>query len=236
MKPIIETAKLDGLSNADSSALYYAGISTVADLWTAIGDDFDAGVDALALRCRTIGRERLIAILASTTGFQGISPEEAERLFHHGIKNADDLWSTIGSDHQKGIANVADLTGLSQERLIELLTIRGVEEAAVEPGAWLERRWLDLVLVTSAIVFVLLGLRAAGLLARSGFPLGLHETVIAQTDIAEGKVIEPGDVTVAWWSRVPGAVTNPDSVLGHKMLVPVAQGHVIVTEFVHNAP
>lgn len=172
-------------------------------------------------------------ILARRTGFEGLPPNDREKLSALGFEGADDLWARIGSDFYGGIDKLANDNHIARSDLINSLIALSQYEPKLEQESWVERRWLDAVLVVGAVLLIGLGLRAFGVFADSlGLPLGLRETVVARSDLAAGAIIAFEAVALSWSASYPGAVTSISEVVGHRALKAIKKGEVILRESV----
>lgn len=84
-----------------------------------------------------------------------VTSKEARQLRTNGINHIDDLWSKIGADFDSGLNELVNNTGVGHERLMALLSARGVSEAEKKETSWLVRYWLEALLVlVSAVLLV----------------------------------------------------------------------------------
>jgi hypothetical protein len=84
-----------GLSSDETQRLKGQGIETCDELWSRLKGNFAETVKQLSTATK-IGRARLIEILRDSGGFGGITLEEAEKLFQHGIKTIESLKKRAG--------------------------------------------------------------------------------------------------------------------------------------------
>jgi flagella basal body P-ring formation protein FlgA len=172
-------------------------------------------------------------ILAKRTGLEGLPLPEREKLSALQVKSADDLWARIGKDFYGGIDKVAKDTNIEPKDLIDILVVLGQREPKLEQGSWVERRWLDAVLLAGLVVLVGLGLRAFGVFAHYlNVPLGLREIVVARSDVSAGAIIAPEAVALSWSTYHPGAAVGTSQVVGHRALKAIQKGDIILREFV----
>ena len=77
-----------------------------------------------------------------------ISPEEAEKLWTVGIETVNDLWVKIGLNLHKGVDQLAQETGISVPRLVDLLTAQALWEIEKRETPWYRRAAPGLVVIT----------------------------------------------------------------------------------------
>lgn len=242
-----KSAKLKNISSVERQKLYRADMRKSDDIWLRIGNDFAGGISRIADETG-IERRRLVEILAQNAAFERLLPEEADKLFAKGIRNVQHLWAQIGKDKDfdEGINALATSTGVDRGRLLTFITDQADKEADVEESPWLKGRWLDTVLecpwlkrhwldsVLGVFLFLLiiLFLRALGIFALVGLPLGLHATVVARSNIASGEIITPDTIAVSWSGYHAGTAVKTDQIIGHKAKRDIRKGELILREFV----
>jgi hypothetical protein len=95
---------------------------------------------------------------------EGVTSQEPSALRARGIQTIDDLWARIGEDTDLGIVECAQQTGISQDRLIDLLAAQSRHEAQQADLSWLRRHWIEVILVAIPVIVIVLALRALGVL------------------------------------------------------------------------
>lgn len=219
----------------DAARLRRKGIETDDALWSAAGEDFDRGLEALANRTR-VPRDRLIEILADGAVRE---PELGVSRWRRWIaRHALDL-SVIG-----GLALLLALFLRGEGRFSSLPAPWGVrqqvpvlvygldKEEPLHPGeiaeVWLNPRHNQLT-----DRGCLKDLRAARALEAGSillYPDVQREQVVALRDLPQGAAV-PADAVARRWSLYePGALLETGRMAGHRLLRSIRKNEVVGEE------
>jgi len=85
---------------------------------------------------------------------KGITSFEAEKLQLAGIKTIEELWLRIAMERDGELRPLTDQTGISEDRLIELLADESLRDTRPFVSWWLREHWLDLMLLLALVALV----------------------------------------------------------------------------------
>lgn len=147
--------------------------------------------------------------MTDITKIPGVSEAEVTSLWKQGIKNTDDFWLKVGQDYDANLQVLANTTGISKDRLADILAESLVYQQASGETNWLKRHRVQVLGLV--LLLVLGGLVARALGAFEGIPppLGLQQTVVVAThDLSKGATITKNDITISRLTFQEGYFTS----------------------------
>jgi hypothetical protein len=168
------------------------------------------------------------------------TPEERRRLAAADVTSIEELLDYVGKDWERGADRLAARSSIPVDRLtatvieqLETLHRRGYGPRS-RLLTLLGRHFADATVLLATLVLALLLLRATGVTARMGVPLGTGQVVVTTTRIAEGDLVTHASLALARSNRASDRLSTIDQATGCRATRDIPAGTILTVQMLEH--